>query len=80
MEEAGEQAAVTVPMRVGMPERAVAEGLDRMGPVTAAVWSKHDKQGKEKKANKRRRERRKRIRKLQKQKRRREKGKVENAR
>lgn len=48
-----------------LPEGAVAEGLERIGQVIAALWRNDDKQGKEKKAE---RERRREPRKLKKEK------------
>ena len=47
--EARWAAAVTVRVRVGMPEGAVAEALERMGQVTAALWRQNNKQEKKSK-------------------------------
>lgn len=51
LEEAGEQAAVTVPVRVGTPETVWQRGWTD-GSGDSSVWRKNDKQGKEKRAKK----------------------------
>ena len=60
-------------VRAGVPEGAVAEALERMGQVTAALWRQNDKQGK-KKAAKKKWKKREKERKLKREKRKKSKG------